>query len=99
LPEISTFLILWDLFFVNLFISQYFNNFKVWQCYIISIYGKNSKNKDSHGTGKVTWYLNGKFIQSDEGNLSYGKRHGKITQRFADGRVVVSEWVNGEKVK
>ena len=53
----------------------------------------------AHGFGKAIWYdANGTFEQSDEGTFSGGKRHGKITQKFADGRVTVTEWNYGIKV-
>ena len=51
-----------------------------------------------HGYGKATWYINGAMSQSDEGTHVMGKRHGKITQRFADGRVIVTEWNYGVKI-
>lgn len=54
----------------------------------------------AHGNGKAVWYdKNGDFEQSDEGNFYGGKRHGKITQTFADGRVIASEWNYGIKVQ
>ena len=52
-----------------------------------------------HGNGKAVWYVNGVFEQSDEGYFHGGKRHGTITQKFADGRVIVSEWNHGIKIR
>ena len=52
-----------------------------------------------HGYGKAIWYINDAFEQSDEGYHYGGKRHGKIIQRFADGRVIESYWEHGVRIK
>ena len=49
----------------------------------------------ANGEGRATWYLNGEFEQSDEGNHFLGMRHGKVVQHFADGRTKVTYWKNG----
>jgi len=51
-----------------------------------------------HGYGKATWYIGGEFEQSDEGYHYGGKRHGKVIQRFADGRVIETYWERGVRV-
>lgn len=54
----------------------------------------------AHEYGKATWYDSmGKVTQTDEGYHHGGKRHGKIVQRFADGRLITSEWEYGIKIK
>ena len=51
----------------------------------------------AQGEGRANWYLNGVFEQSDEGNHFMGQRHGKIIQKFADGRTTVTYWNYGVK--
>ena len=52
-----------------------------------------------HGYGKASWFVNGVFEQSDEGEHYGGKRNGRIIQRFADGRVKETVWEHGIKIE
>lgn len=49
----------------------------------------------AHGYGRAVWYINGVFEQSDEGNHFMGKRHGRISRKYADGRTDVTDWEHG----
>lgn len=53
----------------------------------------------AHKYGVAKWYVNGRFMQSDEGTYYGGKRNGEFVQRFADGRVVKSNWENGVRTR
>ncbi len=56
-------------------------------------------HKYADGRGEAKWYLNGQFEQSDKGYYEHGKRHGRFTQVFSDGRTVHSEWQHGTKIQ
>ena len=56
-------------------------------------------HKYADGNGEAKWYLNGQFEQSDKGYYEHGKRHGRFTHVFSDGRTVHSEWQHGIKIQ
>lgn len=49
-------------------------------------------NQFVNGFGKATWYKNGVFVESHEGQYKNGKRNGNITQRYADGIFFIKKW-------
>lgn len=56
--------------------------------------------KFAEGTGVVKWYnKNGEIVQTDEGTLKHGQRHGKFKHTFKSGNVEYINWENGKEIK
>ncbi|MEQ1755799.1 MAG: hypothetical protein ABL973_16880 [Micropepsaceae bacterium] len=51
-------------------------------------------NSLAHGYGISRWYANGVLDETNEGDYRFGKRNGRVTIRWADGKTFEGMWQN-----
>ena len=59
---------------------------------------REGNNLYAQGRGTLTWYQNGKIIQTDEGTFERGKQNGKFKHTSESGKVGYTNWDHGQKI-
>ena len=61
-------------------------------------YVQDGDYKYADGSGVVTWYRDGKLIQTDTGSFEHGRHHGQFKHELRSGNVIYSRWEHGKEI-